>query len=599
MQAGKKPHIEPRKRTGTKILKGLLLLLILLIGLTVFLVPAVVSSEKSRRLILAKINDSIAGHTNFTDLSIGWLKGVRIADFSFNDEAGQIAITEDKITTTDSFVVKNLRLNSPDGLSAAEPMAQIDSAVDIDTKNSMVSIRSVTADASLGRFGIKDGVVPLNSESGKGTNLVISASQVNLEKVRPFAILLASLPPELQLAGIAESKVSITSEKDIYRVTTNSTKINNMKVIYPDRKPFEPNEVTLAFDAAVNPKEKTIDVKTLQLDSPQVKIRKGQFARVSKGEKTRVEGRAECEYDWTAVSTVVAPFLPEGLNLKGKRKDAINFLSEFPTAQADQLMPNLKAESTLGFDQADYMGLSFGPTHTDIRIDNGVLNLAPFTTTVNEGQFNFAAQADFNQKPALLKTPKPMQIAKGIKINDETARKLLKYVSPLFANAVNAAGIANFHCEQLAVPMSAEAKNAAVVIGTISIDQLRLQASDLLGQILTTGDRSANMTIHPTRFMLQNGFLHYDDMQIDVGDNPVNFSGTIGLDKSLDMTVTLPYTLAGRTVRVDRDGSAKRITLPLKGTVDNPQIDTSKLIEQQVKEQAEEQLRKVFEDIFK
>src|SRR4030042_2432328 len=103
MQAGKKPHIEPRKRTGTKILKGLLLLLILWIGLTVFLVPAVVSSEKSRRLILAKTNDAIAGHTNFTDLSIGWLKGVRIADFSFNDEAGRISVRAGQIETTPHY----------------------------------------------------------------------------------------------------------------------------------------------------------------------------------------------------------------------------------------------------------------------------------------------------------------------------------------------------------------------------------------------------------------------------------------------------------------------------------------------------------------
>jgi hypothetical protein len=350
----------------------------------------------------------------------------------------------------------------------------------------------------------------------------------------------------------------------------------------------------------VNPEEKAINIRTFQLDSPQIKIHKGEFSHVSKGEKTQLAGQAECEYDWTTVSTVVTPYMPEGLTLQGKRKDAINFLSEFPTGQADQIMPNLTAAGTLGFEQADYMGLNFGPTDTDIRIDNGVLTVAPFTTTVNEGQLNFGGQADFNQKPALLKTTEPMQIAKGIKINDETARKLLKYVSPIFANAANTSGITNFHCEQLVIPMSAEAKNSAVVIGTISIDQLRIQASDLLGQILTTGDRSAKMAIRPTRFSLQNGFLHYDDMQLDVGDNPVNFSGTIGLDKSLhNMTVTLPYTFMGRTIRIDRDSSDKRITLPLKGTVDNPQLDTSKFIENQGKELLEDLFKKGIEDIFK
>jgi hypothetical protein len=212
------------------------------------------------------------------------------------------------------------------------------------------------------------------------------------------------------------------------------------------------------------------------------------------------------------------------------------------------------------------------------------LNIPPFTTTVNEGQFNFAGGADFKQSPSLFKTAKPMQIVKDIKINDETTKKLLKYVNPIFADAVNVSGIANFDCEQLAIPLSAEAKNEAVVIGTISMNQVHLETSDLLVQILSLaggGTRGTVLTIHPTRLVLQNGVLRYDDMQIDVGDNPVNFKGAIGLDKSLDMTVTLPYTTEGRTARVGGASRGKRIALPLKGTVDKPQLDTGKLLEEQ------------------
>jgi len=52
----------------------------------------------------------------------------------------------------------------------------------------------------------------------------------------------------------------------------------------------------------------------------------------------------------------------------------------------------------MGFEQAGYMGLNFGPTDVDIQIQSGLLTIAPFTTIVNEGQFNFASQADFKQK---------------------------------------------------------------------------------------------------------------------------------------------------------------------------------------------------------
>ncbi len=72
----------------------------------------------------------------------------------------------------------------------------------------------------------------------------ISGKNIDLGKVKPFAVLFASLPKETQLAGIAESKISVSSDKNIYKVTTDSTKIK-LKLTYPGEKPFEPNEVSL------------------------------------------------------------------------------------------------------------------------------------------------------------------------------------------------------------------------------------------------------------------------------------------------------------------------------------------------------------------
>jgi hypothetical protein len=108
-----------------------------------------------------------------------------------------------------------------------------------------------------------------------------------------------------------------------------------------------------------------------------------------------------------------------------------------------------------------------------------------------------------------------------------------------------------------------------------------------------------DITIRPTRFILQNGFLRYDDMQMDVGNNPVNFRGVIGLDKSLDMTVTLPYTTAGRTARVGKEVEGARISLPLRGTIDKPELDLGKLLENQLKQQLQERLMKELEGVLK
>jgi hypothetical protein len=429
----------------------------------------------------------------------------------------------------------------------------------------------------------------------------VLVSNLDLAKIKPFAVMFGSLPKDSQLAGIAESEVKVTSENDTYHIVTDKTNIKNIEFSTPGKKPFKQPSTSIVADVSLNPTNFTYSGK-LGLLSDQFKLHLNLVNQNKKNQVSELKGDAELEYDWSAVSTIAAPYLPEDLTLQGKRKDTITFTSEYPTDQKNKLMANLNAKGKVGFDKAGYMGLDFGSTDVDIQVQNGLLNITPFTTTVNDGQFNFAGGADFKESPSLFKAAKPMQMVKDIKINDATTKKLLKYVNPIFADAVNVSGIANFSCEQLAIPLTAEAKNDAVVVGTISMNQVQLQTSDLLGQILTIAGGSTRgtvLTIHPTKIILQNGILRYDDMQVDVGDNPINFKGAIGLDKSLDMTVTLPYTSEGRTARVDRATQGSRIALPLKGTVDKPLLDTDKLLELQIKQQGEELLRRGLEELFK
>jgi len=95
----KKSKSGSRKKTSTRILKLALLLIVFLTVLVFLLVPVFMSSEKGRRLILAKINDSIAGQIDFADLSMGWLKGIKVSDLGFKDRVGQVSAQVKQITT--------------------------------------------------------------------------------------------------------------------------------------------------------------------------------------------------------------------------------------------------------------------------------------------------------------------------------------------------------------------------------------------------------------------------------------------------------------------------------------------------------------------
>jgi len=445
MAAEKARKVEPQVKTRKRIFKLILAIVVVLIVLVFFLVPWFVSSEKGRKTILARINDSIDGEADFAGLSMSWWKGVKVTDVSFKDGTGQALVEVKQIVTKPHYG------------------------------------RLLMGRLSFGQTEIFEPKVEINLKGKEAKRAEEPGGKASAEK-----------------------------------------------------------------------KHKAIALPIRRID---IVVNDGSLKVAGVGRET---------VEVAGISSRLT------------------------------ILPLSMSSGKLGFRKAEYMGLYFGPTEVDIQIHNYLLRIRPFSTKVNNGQFNFSGEADFKQRPMLLETTEPVEIMKDIQINNETTRKLLMYLNPIFANAVSVSGVANFNCERLAIPLAGGTENDIEVIGTISVKRLRLDASDLLGQILSlagAGLQGQDITINPTRFVLQDGFLRYDDMQVVVGDNPVVFSGVIGLDKSLDMTVTLPYTFEGRTARVGKETKGRRISLPLRGTIEKPELDLGKLLEEQLKIRLEERLK--------
>ena len=501
---------------------------------------------------------------------------------------GQVSLAEQVTGVTGTLSAQQLVLASADGNSVAEPQANVDFALSVDQKKQAVTVQNLTANASFGTIGVKNGTIPLGSASPVPLNLVVTATNVDLSKLEPYGVLFASLPKDLAVAGIAQSQVTITQKQTVYRLTSKDTRIQNLRVVSQGKPPFQQPQVTATFDVYVDPNQKTIDVSQLQVESPQIKIRKGQFTRATQGSTVKAEGSLDGQLDWAAVAPLASTFLPGQLSIAGQKPVALNFTSTYPVGEPNGLLAHLSGQGSLGFDRAAYLGFAFGATQLDLRAQDGLVTIGPVATTVNNGKLNFTGDANFRQPPGVLATQKLVHLAQGVQINEQTAQALLKYVNPIFADAVSVSGTANFDVQQMAIPLSARARDKAQLNGTISIDQLKLGASGILNQILSVVGQSIRdqvLTVHPTVLVLQKGVLRYEDMQIDIGQNPVNFRGSIGLDGALNMTVVLPYTLTGRLVRVGQPEMKDRIVVPLTGTVNKPQLNLQKLVESQLQEQ--------------
>ncbi|MHC4293941.1 MAG: hypothetical protein ACYSTX_06560, partial [Planctomycetota bacterium] len=92
MKGQKKNEKAPAQKKRKKWWLWLLLTIFIVIIALIALLPAIISSEMARKTILAKINDAAPGHLDFTDLSIGWLKGVSISDINYQDDLASIKV---------------------------------------------------------------------------------------------------------------------------------------------------------------------------------------------------------------------------------------------------------------------------------------------------------------------------------------------------------------------------------------------------------------------------------------------------------------------------------------------------------------------------
>jgi len=493
-------------------------------------------------------------------------------------QQADILFGKDTISLAGNSLINNFAVSSKNA-TASEPKADITFQMAYHTKDAALSIKSLNTNASMGKINISDSVVATNNESKTPMRINLSARSLDFQKIQPFAVIFASMKPQAGIYGLADSDVVVSKKDNLFEIKTDNTKISNLRVTYPGQKDFTAPLATLAADAKFNPVDFSYAING-QVNAGQINI-KGQIEKKLTANTANLKGNLDLNYDWASVSTLAAPFMPAGLTIEGKRKDTVTFSSSYPAQKPDLMLANMSAKAPLGFDKAQYSGLNVGQIQSDVTIDKGMLKLQPFSTTVNNGKLNFAANADLKTQPMILTTPGPMQIAENIQLTDEMAKQFLPFINPIFANAINVKGSGSFNCTRLVVPLASGHQNEIDIEGTISAENVGLSPGELLGKILTIvgkGNTGFLMNVHPTKFTLKNGFVSYENMQVDIGSESIIFSGQIGLDKTLNMSVTLPE---GATSGLGGILSGQRLTIPLTGTIYKPKFDIEKFIQKQ------------------
>ncbi len=507
---------------------------------------------------------------------------------------GQITNKKDIINITGSSSVANLLIKTPKGETASEPKADFAMNIDIDRDTSDLKIKTAQLAANLGNIKINNASIPGSKNSKLAMSLPIEAD-IDLEKARSFALLVPAYPKKLSLSGQAVSKLSVTKKADDLRIVTDSTQIKNLTYATPNTEPASFNLVNATLDARIG---KTKNIITCKLSAPGQIEADCKYEKIVTGKTSSLNAKVDCDSKEQYLTQLISAFMPKDLKMLNT-KAGVELTSKYPTDQPDKLWANLTTTkpAKISFDRVEFMGfVAPEPSSIQANFDKGALDIPGFSIKVNDGTLNFAGQADFNQKKTILKVRTPRKILDNVKIDEEISLRLLKILSPIFNDVQRVSGYATLDCNELQIPLKGATKKDLVMTGNFYIKDMLLQ-SEIFNVIQKVGGKPGRynkMEVMPTRITAQNGLVSYDNMQLNVDDNPFNFIGRIDLaTKSIEGSkVKTPYT-TGRTIKIGEENTEGRITASFKGRYDSPEIDWGKtLFEDNLKNILKEGLKK-------
>jgi len=240
----------------------------------------------------------------------------------------------------------------------------------------------------------------------------------------------------------------------------------------------------------------------------------------------------------------------------------------------------------IGWETATAYGMTAGASELKLQFNDSRLVLSETVIPVSGGKARLLCIVDFSGPTPVASIPGKLQMLEDIALNKAVGSQLLGRVNPIFIDPEGISGTLSLRTEDVRVPLSPAKLNEGRAKAKLSLKGVSYRAGGILMDILRlrgdlTGD-PVKIKDGDIALELRDGRLHYDDLTVKVGSGyELVFSGSVGLDSSLDLKVGVPVTeglLARLGVKQNvaqyvRLLKRVRIDIPIVGTRELPQLD--------------------------
>ena len=258
-----------------------------------------------------------------------------------------------------------------------------------------------------------------------------------------------------------------------------------------------------------------------------------------------------------------------------------------PGSSSAWVPSDLFANAELHLDSGEILELPVGKTDFKVALNQGVAQVSTEGIPFAGGSVKVSPVIDLRTANPEMKIERT-RVIDQVTLTAETARKWLKYVAPLVADATSAQGSLSVDINSATVPLlNAESMTAN---GTVHLSKSAVGAGPLAEQLLDSvlqlrkllKPDSAEKTVRTSieikdqsvQFVVQDGRVYHKDMEFSHKELTIRTNGSVGFDQRLQMTAVIPINddwIAGDKYLAGLKGQV--LTLPVTGTVSKPVID--------------------------
>jgi hypothetical protein len=303
----------------------------------------------------------------------------------------------------------------------------------------------------------------------------------------------------------------------------------------------------------------------------------------------RVDLKGSLAPDWDAIQAAVRTDVEPNARIAGRPWNW-RVSGSLGDQDAQDRLAGLVVELGIQLDAVDIFGMRLSQTAIVLRGDGGRFRFDPIDAKLNEGTLHLEPEIVRPKEGPLRIKLGAASTLKDAVVNDEVSHRVLSYVAPVLDGATRVRGRVSMQDLDAEFPLSDAPGAAAKVEGNVLFDDVRFLPGPLAQDIIDLLPRPAEAEAgaepmlvlrDPIAVRIADRKVYQRGMNVPIGRvGSVAVEGSVDFEKRLDLLARFRIN----PPRADRPVIAAllnnaRFELPIRGTLDDPQIDEEALKE--------------------